>query len=153
MSTKKSKTLMINDIMTTFKNKFSSDISLEESENSVFEKLVAYVMTCKHSSDYDFSLQDICTGQSDSNGGSEMSIDSAAVLVNGLVVSSVDSLANIVLNAGEKVNVSYVFTQAKNKESFSDITAEYGKFLTGISTVLLAEAPKNNFTSGINSFI
>lgn len=153
MSTKKPKTLMINDIMTTFKNKFSSDISLEESENSVFEKLVAYVMTCKHSSDYDFSLQDICTGQSDSNGGSEMSIDSAAVLVNGLVVSSVDSLANIVLNAGEKVNVSYVFTQSKNKESFSDITAEYGKFLTGISTVLLAEAPKNNFTSGINSFI
>lgn len=153
MSTHRSKTLMINDIMNNFKNKFYVDIAPEESDNSVFEKLVAYLMTCKHSSDYDFSIQDICTGQNDSSVGSEMSIDSAAVIVNGNVVSGVDSLENIVVNSGDKVNVSYVFTQAKNKERFSNIAGEYGKFTTGINNILRATKTDKYYTQGINNFI
>lgn len=144
---------MINDIMNNFKNKFYVDIAPEESDNSVFEKLVAYLMTCKHSSDYDFSIQDICTGQNDSSVGSEMSIDSAAVIVNGNVVSGVDSLENIVVNSGDKVNVSYVFTQAKNKERFSNIAGEYGKFTTGINNILRATKTDKYYTQGINNFI
>ena len=59
MSTEKDKTntLIINDIMNSFRNKFHADLAEGESENSVFEKLVAYLITCKHAYDYDFNFQ------------------------------------------------------------------------------------------------
>lgn len=155
MSTEKNKTntLIINDIMNSFKNKFHSDLAEGEPENSVFEKLVAYLITCRHAYDYDFNFQDISTGQSRSNSGFEMSIDSAAVIVNGMVISDIDDLANVVVNSGGRVNLSYVFTQAKNKGYFSDITSEYGKFITGVNSVLRAKSTDSFYTKGLNKFI
>lgn len=153
MSTKKSKTLMINDIMTSFKNKFVLDLSPEESEDSVFEKLAAYLVTCKYSSDYEFSLQDICSGQSDTNAGSEMSVDSAAVVVNGYVVPNVEYLESIADSLGDKINVSYVLTQSKNEEHFSDLAGKYGKFITGVNAILRAQEPIKGLTKTIDNFI
>lgn len=117
MPTQKS-TLMINDIMNQFRIRFQRDIEPGELEDKVFEKLVAYLMTCKHALDYNFDIQDIHSGQNEKTSGSERSIDSAAVIINGIVVPGVEYLEENYKELQRGMKISYVFTQSKKMVIF-----------------------------------
>ena len=84
--------MLIDDIINQFRILFDKDIEPGEEGEKVFEKLIAYLMTCKYASDYNFDIQDICSGQSKGTPGSERSIDSAAVIIDGIVVPNVEYL-------------------------------------------------------------
>ena len=123
-------TLMIDNLIAKFKKERHKDINVNDSPATIFEKFVGYLVTCKYALDSRFSIKSICSGQNDSISGLEMSIDTAAVVVNGSVISSVDHLSTVNPN---KMRVSYVFTQAKNEKTFKEIGGEIPKVHHGCS--------------------
>lgn len=143
-------TFMINNLITKFKNECHADIDVSDSIDTIFEKFVGYLVTCKYASDSRFSIRAISSGQNAGKSGSEMSIDSAAIVINGNVISNVDDLVSVNPN---KMNVSYVFTQAKNESYFKEIGGRLLKFITGIQTVLNSSSTDEKLTDALNSFI
>lgn len=151
MSTE-STTLMINDIMNQFRIRFQRDIEPGESDEKVFEKLVAYLMTCKHALDYDFDIQDIHSGQNEKTSGSERSIDSAAVIINGIVIPGVEYLEENYKEFKRSMKISYVFTQSKRTGSFSNVLGNHSKFVSGVCSILESKEPPEGVTPSLSNF-
>ena len=141
---------MIDNLITKFKNECHADIDVSDSAETIFEKFVGYLVTCKYALDSRFSIRAICSGQKGGSSGLEMSIDSAAIVINGNVISNVDDLVSVNPN---KMDVSYVFTQAKNEDYFKDIGGRYLKFITGVQNVLGRTTTDKKLTDALNSFI
>lgn len=152
MSTQKSTTLMINDIMNQFRLRFQRDIEPGESDDKVFEKIVAYLMTCKHALDYDFDIQDIHSGQNEKTSGSERSIDSAAVIINGIVVPGVEYLEENYKEFQRNMKISYVFTQSKKTGNYSNVSGNHSKFISGICSILESKELPEGVTSSLINF-
>lgn len=143
---------MINDIMNQFRIIFQRDIEPGESDDKVFEKLVAYLMTCKHALDYDFDIQDIHSGQNEKTSGNERSIDSAAVIINGIVVPGVEYLEENYKEFQRNMKISYVFTQSKKTGNFSDVLGNHSKFISGVCLILGSEEIPEGVTPSLRNF-
>lgn len=144
--------MLIDDIINQFRILFDKDIEPGEEGEKVFEKLIAYLMTCKYASDYNFDIQDICSGQSKGTPGSERSIDSAAVIIDGIVVPNVEYLEEKYKDFGNMMEVSYVFTQSKYSDKYSDILGNHSKFISGVCSILESEKLPEGVTPSLRNF-
>jgi hypothetical protein len=103
---------------------FSAENILEKlSEERRFEHFASYVTVRRHFSQT-FDTFDIVTG-----GGADTGIDAIAIIVNGSLVTDVDSFEEVAQGA-ENLDVTFIFVQAERSSSFE--ASKIGTFHFGV---------------------
>jgi hypothetical protein len=93
-------------------------------EHQRFERFAAYI-TVRRQYSQTFNPEDIATGEGDDTG-----IDAVAIIVNGTLVSDIDTLHDVADKAGD-IDASFVFVQAHRSSNFDG--AEIANFGFGVS--------------------
>jgi len=99
-----------------------------------FEHFVAYTTLRRHYNGESIDTADIVVG-----GGDDLGIDSVAALVNGTVVTDIESLEEYA-ELGGYIDVTFIFTQAKTSSSFD--AGEIGDFGFGVRDFFDEKNPK-----------
>jgi hypothetical protein len=102
------------------------------SDGEAFERFVNSSILKSHqpdafTADSDF-LDKVCVGGSGDNG-----IDGMAIKLNGLLVSSIEEI-NEIVNKFKKVDIEFIFIQSKYKENFN--AGELNNFIAGVRNFL-----------------
>jgi hypothetical protein len=99
-------------ITTSLLNEFSEEFEITElPENDRFELLASYITTKRHYTET-FSPSDIVLGDN------VQGIDAIAAIVNGVLVTEPDALAELVDAGADYLEVVFVFVQAKRSPTF-----------------------------------
>lgn len=113
-------------IIESFLAEFSSNQDLQDESPSVqFEHFANYCVVLNENGVTDFDISSMHTGNS------TQGIDGVAIEVNGKFVESIDEISQS-LSFNQKLDVSFVFIQAKTSDSFSN--AELLNFLSFVHT-------------------
>ncbi len=113
--------------------RFRVSYSLEGmNDGEAFERFVCHTVLSNHQPDAfgaDESLLDsICVG-----GADDMGIDGAAIQLNGLLISSIDDVEDI-LGRNRRAQVEFIFVQSKLSRKFD--VGEFLKFSSGVKDFL-----------------
>lgn len=96
--------------LATFQQEQSMSAGINEA--TLFEHFVNYCVVSE-SFDNEFNVNEVHTG-----GGDDLGIDGLAILVNGVIVESVDAAAEL-LKFNNHLDVRFIFNQAKTSSGFS----------------------------------
>lgn len=118
-------------------NEFSTSFDIQNnSEDSRFEHLAAWLAVRRHHSDYTFNPSDLVTGS-----GGDTGIDAIGVIVNNNLVTDVDDVDSLIEVNGY-LDVTFVFVQAERSSNFD--TAKLGQFGHGVRDFFSdASLPRN----------
>ncbi len=116
---------MINARLKSFKTIYGYQ---KLSDSAAFELLVNNAILEMHQPDVTKSNFGLLSYMS-VGGSNDMGIDGIAIKVNGLFVTSIKDVDNII-ELHKRINVEFIFVQSKYKESID--SGEYGKFTDGI---------------------
>lgn len=94
----------------TFRSEQSIPTNMEDWE--VFEHFANFCFLTEHY-DEEFDIYDVHSG-----GGDDLTIDGLAILVNGVLVTTIDD-AQALLETNKHLEVSFIFVQAKTGSNFS----------------------------------
>jgi hypothetical protein len=115
---------------------FSEEYNLSELEEAKrFEHLACFSVIKQHYNIH-FDTEDVVTGDGDYNQngndgkGSDTGIDGIAILVNGSLVTDVESLAQY-SSESTSLDVQFIFVQAERSQNFN--AAKIGTFGTGVN--------------------
>lgn len=115
----------IMDIVTnSLLNEFISEFELSGFQQSQQFEIMAAYLAVKRNYSESFNPTDISTG-----GGSDLGIDSIAMIVNGNLVADIESLLNILESRQDYIDVTFIFVQA-DRGSFDG--AKISSFMYGI---------------------
>jgi hypothetical protein len=107
------KHLSMDIITTSLLNEFSTEYGLlGMDEDKRFERFAAFI-TVRSQYSETFAPDDITVGS-----GGDLGIDAIAIVVNGSLVTDVDSFADLMSDAVDYLDVSFVFVQAERSPSF-----------------------------------
>jgi hypothetical protein len=109
---------------------FSKEHSLESlKEDKQFEHFASYVVVrAEHTESFD--THDIVVGDDDSTkGGADIGIDGVAIIANGVLVTDVEELEDLIERLGY-LDVSFIFVQAETSSSFEG--SKIGTFGFGV---------------------
>jgi len=99
-------------ITTSLLTEFSKEFEIEKlREDDRFEMLSAYITTKRHYTET-FSPGDIVLG------GDVQGIDAIAAIVNGVLITEVDALEELLAAGADYLEVVFVFIQAKRSPTF-----------------------------------
>ncbi len=118
---------------------FSKEHSLEHlKEDKRFEHFASYVVVRgEHTESFD--THDIVVGDDESTkGGADIGIDGIAIIANGVLVTDVEELEELIERLGY-LDVSFIFAQAETSSSFEG--AKIGTFGFGVAD-FFRDAPK-----------
>jgi len=109
---------------------FSKEHGIEGlKESKQFEHFCAFVMIRgEHSESFD--THDVVVGDDETtHGGGDTGIDAVAIIANGVLITDIDELEELVEHAGY-LDVTFIFVQAETSSSFE--SAKIGTFGAGV---------------------
>jgi hypothetical protein len=111
-------------ITTSLLTEFSKEYSIESlPEDQRFEIFAAYICVRRHYSET-FDPGDIVCGH-----GGDLGIDAIAIIVNGVLITDVDTLEELINSGADYLDVMFVFVQAERSPSFD--ASKLGNFAYG----------------------
>lgn len=108
-----------------FKNSFNLN---NLNDNEIFEKFVNRCLLEIHQSSSTTKRPNVLTFAS-TGGGDDMGIDGLFILVNNIVVTSIEEI-NSLVEGNSKIDVSFIFIQSKYQNKYD--SGELGKFFDGV---------------------
>jgi AIPR protein len=121
--------LVTQNLVNSFKKK--QDFSDEIENSTLFEHFVNYCIVSKEYAD-EFEVEDISVA-----GGNDLQLDGIAVIVNGLLVNTVDEIDDLA-STNKYIDSEFIFIQAKSGKNFDG--AEISNMFYGVRE-LFSESP------------
>lgn len=134
----------MNRIIDSFLSNHITEYELAGSKDDSFEHFINFIITRNYTSrHFDPSLVGTDYG--------EVGIDGLAIIVNDVIVSSLEEVESIFSSASRDISVSFIFTQAKTSEHFD--SHDISIFATAVINFFSHEVDKIRMNAKMDELI